>query len=70
MTNQPKSEVKGDCPNISAYILPWAGKLLHACPEHAMAMTMIGSAIGSPIELLVTTDLLPCEFKDDLKEAE
>ena len=39
------------CPNKALFILPWAGKILKVCHQHANAMVMIANAIGSPIEV-------------------
>jgi len=57
------------CPNKAAYVYPWGGKLMKGCEQHMQAMTKIGDAIGSPLEVQLYSSFLDnemCMHKDDL----
>lgn len=63
-----------NCPNKSEYIYGWAGKIMHACHQHANAMAAVAQAMGAPFsaepDKAGMAEGKMCDHKDDLKEAE
>lgn len=60
-----------DCPNASEYIYGWAGKIMHACHQHANAMASLSKAMGAPFSAEPDTAGMAigrmCDHKDDLE---
>ena len=53
-------EATNECDSDKAtFIVPWAGKLLDCCEEHAKQLRVLGNVIGSPVDVrpIVTNGL-------------
>ena len=57
------------CKNLVEVAVPWGGKILKGCKQHANAMVILGNAMGSPIEpRLLPPNVDRCEFQNDLED--
>lgn len=57
------------CANNAEAIVPWGGKILKGCMQHARNMSALGSVIGSPIDVrTLPPNGEKCEFQDDLTQ--
>ena len=60
--------MENKCKNLSEVAVPWAGKLLKYCKEHANRIVILGNAMGSPVEpRLLPPNVDRCESIDDLE---
>ncbi len=55
------------CKNNAEIAIPWAGKILKGCPQHANGICVLANAMGTPIEARkLPPNKDKCEFADDL----
>ena len=63
------SDDDNKCPGNAEVAIPWAGKILKGCKQHANGLAKLGEAMGSPVEArLLPENSDRCEFKNDLKD--
>lgn len=60
-------EIKNSkCPKGAEVAVPWAGKIMKGCKEHANSLCILGEAMGSPLEArLLPPNKDNCEFGND-----
>ena len=56
------------CKNQAKFLVPWAGKQLKCCEDHAKALSILGKAIGSSIQVAEVAMADKCEMSDDLEK--
>ena len=64
--NKP-TVIENQCPNKAEYLVPWGGKQVIACEEHAKQLTILGNVIGQPVQVAKVAMEDKCSMPKDEK---
>ena len=56
------------CKNTAQFLVPWGGRQLKCCKQHAENMTTLGRVMGVPVQVAEVPMSDQCTMQDDLQE--